>query len=62
LRLLVLFYGQRDGEKQVFYYIKNIVNTPINGMLLTCKGRGINKKKKGRGKVDENGEDNPEFL
>ena len=61
-QLFIFFHGKRDGEKKVLYNIKKVVNTPIIFVFLIRKGGRIDKEEKGGGEIDQEGDNDPEFL
>jgi len=50
------------AEKDIFQLIEKVIDIPIAIVFLVGHGRSIDKKKKRRGKIDQEGQDNPEFL
>jgi len=56
------FHTKCNTKEYIFYNVKYAVDVPIVLVFLVGKGGRIQKEEKGRGKINKNGDDDPEFF
>jgi len=56
------FHTKCNTKEYIFNNVKYAVDIPIVLVFLVGKGRRIQKEEKGRGKINKNGDDDPELF